>query len=104
MHRNAIRLMVIFLLLASVGAAHRRDFDFSLEVSRGKEKLSTRSTTRSSARIVIQAHAAEPLTVHWKVTRTGKDAAEHILVHLYVVRLEREVEGPPPLVPKRLVL
>ena len=98
-------LLILFLSLTARGAG----FDCSLELSDGKGSQSTKSAadkgnTPMARRVVLEASADAMLTAKWKVIRSAKSEAKDVLVHFYVVKLDRQGQTPPPLEPKQVTV
>jgi len=99
-----------FLVIGFFGAsiAHAAGFEASLSVSQGNTRQSTKTaaTTRGALerRVQLAGPPGARFTATWKMTRTAKDQADDVLVHFYVVKLDRPGEAPPPLDPNRVVI
>ena len=105
MRECSLRWALVALLATSLGAVQLPvGFRLSLELTQSGKAAATQPITRTTARPVVHGRITEPFTVRWKATRTAKDTAENVLVHLYVVRIDREGEAPPPLEPRHVVL
>ena len=52
----------------------------------------------------ITVEADSKLTAAWKVTYIAKPPINDVLVHFYMVRIERSGQAPPPLAPQRVLL
>ena len=98
-----LRFLSLILLLPLSGAERPKDFDVSLDVTNGRTSQ-TRPATKATARATISGSVSDGFTIRWKITHRKKDTAENILVHFFVVRLERKGEAPPPLDPKKVVI
>ena len=102
--------IVCFILLSaglsrlSLGAG----FDAALELSDGTTTQKSRSNPQSAGptahRVVFDGKVGASFTVSWKIVRTDKTEVKDVLVHFYIVKLERQGESPPALDPKIVVL
>ena len=113
-----MRPILIALLLAGLSQPARvwaDAFSMTLEVSCGAARQS--ATTQSDAprvpgaiqpplvkRPLLQVAAGEKLTAKWKAANTGPQPAVDVLVHFYVVRIEKPGQAPPPLEPHEVVI
>lgn len=102
---------VIFVVLGVLaGPALAGDFDLSLQVSDAGHKQSTASAAEKAAsstlvnRPKMEAPANALLTAHWTVKCTSKDPLTDVLVHFYVVRIDKPGQAPPPLEPRSVVI
>ena len=98
-------LIVLFACSVTWGSG----FAVNLELSEGKKHLSTESRQKSqpalgSHRESMNGSASSQFTLHWKVLRTAHDTSTDVLIHCYVVRLDRSGQASPALEPKRVVL
>lgn len=97
------------LALVSAQAASGVGFSLVLNVSDGKTRQSVETERQRPAiapmrRTIVEGSTGSQFTSDWKVTRAAKDTAADVLVHFYVVRLDKTGEAPPPLDPKRVVV
>jgi hypothetical protein len=96
-------------MLPRVGRAGA--FSANLDVSDGTRKQSTSSESAAAnksnpaaERPSLTAAAGDRLVIRWSVTRTAHDAAKDVLVHFYLVRIDRPGQAPPPLAPDAVLL
>jgi hypothetical protein len=95
------------VLLASVASGE--GYSPSLTVSDGKDHQASATPTAGlhkplDRRPSLAAGADAEFTAEWKVVRTAKDDEKDVLVHFYVVKIDREGQAPPPLDPKVVVM
>lgn len=62
------------------------------------------TTHPANQRTVMRFAKGSRVTADWKVTNVGKQPLTDVLVHFYVVRIERPGQAPPPLEPKEVVI
>lgn len=89
------------------GVARGAGYAVSLDVSDGTNKLSVHNDSPKpqppdEKRPSMAGHADAQFTATWKVARRAKDEAKDVLVHFYVVRLDRAGQAPPALAPQRV--
>jgi hypothetical protein len=105
------------LLIASfiaLGAIPRRvlgnHFEVTLAVSDARSTQSaTTETDPPSAGAIVKRPVMESAfgtrcTASWKVTSENKEMLKDVLVHFYVVRIDKLGQAPPPLEPTQVVL
>ena len=101
------RWALCVLLFAS--SARAEGYGASLTVSDGKDHQVSATPTAGlhkplDRRPSLAAGADAEFTAEWKVVRTAHDEEKDVLVHFYVVKIEREGQAPPPLDPKIVVM
>jgi hypothetical protein len=97
------------VLLLSLSAAQANGFRAELKVTDGKATQSARSETSHKSRpganrVTLDASADGSFTANWKVTRTEAAEAKDVLVHFYVVKLDRAGQAPPALDPAKVAI
>jgi hypothetical protein len=91
-------------------AARGAGYDAALEVRDGKNVHSAKqgkSTTAPSTmarRVVFEGSVDGQFTAKWKIVRTDQTLVKDELVHIYVVKMERQGQAPPALEPSRVVI
>lgn len=97
-------------LFMTVGLAQADHCSISLEVTDGSHKQEAHAQTdppktpAAEKRPVYESAADGRLTAKWKVESTAKGPMKDVLVHFYVVRIEKPGQPPPPLDPKAVVI
>lgn len=97
------------LLCVPISAASAAGFAVELKVSDGHAAQSAKSgpphDSRPGAhRPALEASADRPFTAEWTVTRTDSAEALDVLVHFYVVKLDRPGQAPPALDPAKVAI
>jgi hypothetical protein len=100
--------LVVFAIIGLLGAQFVRAqaFSASVEVSAGEKKASSTSAPALrkdkplNARPRLEASAEAKFTIRWKVTRNEGEPLKDVLVHFYVVQIERAGQAPPALEPR----
>lgn len=97
------------LLCVRIPIASAAGFVAELKVSDGHTTRSAGSGTPRDAgpgahRPSLDAPADRPFTAEWTVTRTGSAEAKDVLVHFYVVKLDRPGQAPPSLNPEKVAI
>ena len=99
-------LFCVIAMVPLIGStAHGAGFALSLDVSQGKTTQTVRAGVVAHPlhpRAALNGSASVPFVATWKVARSGADEAKDVLVHFYVVHLERPAEAPPPLDPRKV--
>lgn len=101
---------VVATVLWATSAAYADHFTVSLDVSDGKGKQSAATQIdppkdqKIVHRPVIEGAADARFTATWKLTATGAEPLKDVLVHFYVVRIDRPGQASPPLEPKDVVI
>lgn len=101
-------LSVAFVaLLFRSPTAHATGFEAWLQVTDGKQTQSAHSgmkpdSAAASHRRTLETSGDGPFTAKWKVTRTDAVEAKDVLVHFYVVKLDRAGQSPPALEPSKV--
>jgi len=104
-----LHLFAAALVLAIAVCAQGAGFEAELKLSEGKHEK-TIKTAKIAVHKTLERRAAfdgpvgGQFTASCKITRAGKDEAKDVLVHFYVVRIDRRGEAPPPLEPARVVI
>jgi hypothetical protein len=107
---NVAPLVFALILHVTPATTFADHFAVSLEVSDGKAKQAAGTESDPpkdpavAPRPVFNAPADAQLAATWKITATGKEPLKDVLVHFYVVRIDRAGQSPPPLEPKDVVL
>ena len=101
--------VLVLLTLALFGErASAAAFEISLRVLQGERHAATTRPANDAKAIkkrqVFEGDAAHPFTAKWKVVRAARQEAKDVLVHYYVVKIERPGQAPPPLEPKRVII
>jgi hypothetical protein len=99
--------LIAAVLLLSASIALASGFGAELKVTQGQSTQSGRSEPSQSARPgahrpTLEASADATFTANWKVTRTDATEAKDVLVHFYVVKLDRPGQAPPALEPAKV--
>lgn len=97
------------VLLFSVSAARAAGFAAELKVTDGTATQSAKSNALQDSRpgahrVRLDASADGSFTATWKITRTGPTEAKDVLVHFYVVKLDRPGQAPPALDPGKVAI
>lgn len=104
-----LHLFAAALVLAGAVCAQGAGFEAELKLSEGKHEQTIR-TTKIAAHKPLERRAAfegpvgGQFTASCKITRAGKEEAKDVLVHFYVIRIDRRGEAPPPLEPAKVVI
>jgi hypothetical protein len=107
---SRLGLMITATILWVTSAARADHFSVSLEISNGKEKQSATTQTdppkeqKLIRRPVLEGSSDSHFTATWKLTATGTETLKDVLVHFYVVRIDRAGQAPPPLEPRDVVI
>jgi hypothetical protein len=96
-------------LLPGLGRALGAGYQLDLTLSEGKKHQEVTNHAQAAhrplqRREVVEGGAASDFSTNWKITRTSKVEAEDVLVHFYVVTMDRRGQAPPALDPKRVVI
>ena len=89
---------------------HGEDFRLSLELSQESHHQATTNPADPhevkpvTKRPSITIEADSRITAAWKVTYIAKPAANDVLVHFYIVKINRLGQAPPPLAPQAVLL
>lgn len=99
----------ILPLIVGASAVQANGFSAELKVTDGKAAQSARShrsddAAPASRRATLEAPADGSFTASWKVTRTDSTEAKDVLVHFYVVKLDRPGQAPPALEPDKVAI
>jgi hypothetical protein len=102
---------IAFLFALVWGSLLRaEDFRLSLELSQASHRQATTNPADPhevkpvTKRPTITVEADSKVTAAWKVTYIAKAAMNDVLVHFYVVKIQRSGQAPPPLAPQRVLL
>jgi hypothetical protein len=90
-------------------AASAAGFAVELKVTDGHTMQSARSGTPHDSRPgahrpSLEASVDRPITAEWTVTRIDPAEAKDVLVHFYVVKLDRPGQAPPSLEPAKVTI
>ena len=100
--------LILLTLALPGGRAAAAGFEVSLRVSQqDREAAATKPANVAKAikkRAVFEGDVARPFTAKWKVVRAAKQEEKDVLVHYYVVKIERSGQAAPPLEPKRVIV
>ncbi len=88
------RTLAVFALLFSVaGSAHAVEFTIELKVQAGKDAKSADAkypaAMKETPRPLLMAGLNTPITLKWTVRNTDKMEAKDVLVHLFIVKIEK---------------
>ncbi|HEY2587066.1 MAG TPA: hypothetical protein VGI81_15070 [Tepidisphaeraceae bacterium] len=97
------------LVLFSVSGAWAAGFAAELNVTEGKaaqlaKSVASHDSRPGSHRITLEASVNGAFTAKWNVTRTDPAEAKDVLVHFYVVKLDRPGQAPPALDPAKVAI
>ena len=102
------------LLLFSVMAAPQRGwgntFDAAVTVTAGDQKQTAKSAAEMpkepavAVRPALESSSDVKFSAKWKVTNSSKETLKDVLVHFYVVRINKLGQAPPPLEPQDVVI
>lgn len=95
------------ILFAACAQAHAAGFGVELKVTDGKTTQSARSKPPPGAdqvvhRATLEAPVNAPFSATWKVTRTDSVEADDVLVHFFVVKLDKQGQAVPSLEPDKV--
>lgn len=107
--RQSVWMLALLALLLIPRSLFAQEFKVTLDVTDGSQKSNATNPAEQtkqplSKRPAFHAAADAKLTAHWKVTYLAKPAMNDVLVHFYVVKIDRPGQAPPPLVPKDVPL
>lgn len=102
-------LFAAALVLLSATCARCATFDAELKLSAGKHERTVKSSKTAAGkpperRAAVDGAVGGQFTASCKITRAAKDEAKDVLVHFYVVRIDRAGEAPPPLEPSKVAI
>ena len=102
--------LVLFAILTIPVRGLANTFSAALTVTAGDHKQ-TASTAGEMAkdhavpvRPLLEVSLGVRCTAKWKVTNDGKESLKDVLVHFYVVRINKAGQAPPPLEPQEVVI
>lgn len=106
---HRVHFFAAALILVSATCARCATFDAELKISEGKHERTVKSSKTAAGkpperRAAFDGAAGVQFTASCKITRAAKDEAKDVLVHFYVVRIDRTGEAPPPLEPSKVVI
>jgi hypothetical protein len=102
------RILILFTIIAlfAAQAARGEAFSASVEIAAGDHKASSTSESAQrkdkplNSRPRLEASAEGKIVIRWKVTRNTGEPLKDVLVHFYVVQIERPGQAPPALDPR----
>jgi len=103
-------VVVAFALGAMPGRLLASHFEVSLEVSDGSNKESAGTATEPPkardvfVRPVMNSTRGAHCSAKWKLTCKSNEILKDVLVHFYVVRVDKLGQVPPPLEPSVVVI
>lgn len=104
-------LVICALVLSAAWEPLRANhFEVTLALSDGQNSQNAKTQTEPpQAREVIvrpemQSSFGKSFTASWKVTCQNKDTLKDVLIHFYVVRIDKPGQAPPPLEPAEVVI
>jgi hypothetical protein len=101
-------ILASLMCLMAADVSHAGGFGASIALTDGKTNRASSSKSPTSAptarRIVLQGSVDGSFTVNWKVVRNGNEEAKDVLVHFFVVKLDRQGQAPPALDPAVVIL
>ena len=98
---------LIIAALAFSSAARAEDFATTLVVSDGvarQEAATQPAKVATARRTVMECKAGVVVTAGWKLVSTAKAPIKDVLVHFYVVKIDRLGQPPPPLDPRQVIV
>lgn len=102
-------VIIAALVLLFCPFARGSGFTIILDLSQGKSHQTAKADQKSlrlpvARRDSLGGSATAQFVLNWSVVRSARDTATDVLVHCYVVRLDRPGQAPPALEPKRVVI
>ncbi|HZL38051.1 MAG TPA: hypothetical protein VFC78_22235 [Tepidisphaeraceae bacterium] len=100
---------LLLMLYAAPAGLRAGPFVISLEVSDEAKKQTAQLQPAAKANAIVKrpslkAAAGARFTAKWKVSSGSKELMKDVLVHFYVVRIDKPGQMPPPLEPKSVVI
>jgi hypothetical protein len=98
------------MLISAPRRGSANTFNITLTVAAGDHKQTASSAVdiakdhSSPVRPAMQAAPGQRFTARWKVTCIGKEPLKDVLVHFYVVRIDKLGQAPPALEPQEVVI
>src|SRR5689334_19354203 len=106
-------LLTIFAFAAATAPVQLRadHFEVSLSLTDGQNSQTAKTETEPApkarempVRPTMDSAFGTRCTASWKLTCQSKETLKDVLVHFYVVRLDKAGQAPPPLEPKDVVI
>jgi len=109
MRRPAPFLFVVLLGLVAPSLGRADDFTIDLKVQAGKKPETAEAKysspdAKSSPRAVLMAAVDAPIGVKWHVRNTDKATVKDVLVHFFVVKIDRADQQEVPKLTKGVVV
>jgi hypothetical protein len=107
--RRTAGIFFVFVLLLAASSVDAANFDATLDLSDGSTSQTAHSGAATTGdplthRAALTGSANATYTMKWKVVRSAKDEAKDVLVHAYVVKMDKQGQAPPALEPSAVVI
>jgi hypothetical protein len=109
--RFCIAIAMVLVQGALALEVRANHFEIAMTLSDGTNKQEANTQTEpppkpgpAAVRPVLQVPFGDKCTASWKLTSNSKETLKDVLVHFYVVRIERAGQDPPPLEPSQVVI